>query len=70
MYTNVSDHVMTCTMAIHSISDTFKKLLLQSDLYPSYIQTIYNSKEESINNIFSTYVESLVNYINHYVLGH
>ena len=30
----------------------------------SYIQTIYNGKQESINNIFSTHVEPLLNDIN------
>ena len=51
-----SDYVMNCTTAITSISNTLKKLLLQSDFHSSYIQTKYNGKEESINNIFSKHV--------------
>ena len=59
-----SDYVMTCTMVIPFISNTLNKLLLKSDFHSSHIQTIYNGKEESINNIFSTYVEPLLNDIN------
>ena len=60
-----SDYVMTFTMEILSISNTLKKLLLQSYYHLYYIQTIYNCKVESINNIFITYGEPLLNYINH-----
>ena len=60
-----SDYVMTCTTAIVSISNTLKKLLLQYDLHSSYNQTKYIGEEEIIHNIFSTYVEPLLNYINH-----
>ena len=60
-----SDYVMTCNTTISFISNTLKKLLLQSYLHSSYIQTIYNGKSESINNIFSTYFEPLLNHINH-----
>ena len=63
-----SDYVMNCTTAIPYISNTLKKLLLQSDLHSSYIQTKYNGKEESIHNIFNTYAEPLLNYINHLTL--
>ena len=55
-----SDYVMMYNTAINSISNTLKKLWKQSDLHSSYIQTIYNDKYESINNIFSTYVETLL----------
>ena len=55
---------MTCITTIPSISNTLKKLLLQISLHYSYIQTKYNDKEESTNNIFSTYVEPLLNDIN------
>ena len=34
-------------------------------MHLSYIQTKYNGKEESINKIFSTYIEPLLNCINH-----
>ena len=59
-----SDHFMTCTTAILSISITLKKLLLQYNLHPSYDQKIYIGEEEIILNIFSKYVEPLLNYIN------
>ena len=59
-----SDYVMTCTTAIPSISKTLKKLLLQYDLYSSYNQTKYIGEYEIIHNIFSTYVETFLNYIN------
>ena len=39
-------------------------MLLQSDLNSLYIETKYNSKEEITDNIFSTYVEPLLNDIN------
>ena len=60
-----SDYVIICTKGITSISNTLKKLWILSDLYSSYIQTIYKYKEESINNIFITYVEPLLDDINH-----
>ena len=65
MYMHDSDYVMTCTNTIISISNTLKKLSLQSDLHSSYIQTKYNGKEEILNNILSTYIELLLNDINH-----
>ena len=55
---------MTCTTAITYISNTLKKLLLQYNLHSSYNQTKYIGEEEIIHNIFSTYVEPLLNYIN------
>ena len=60
-----SDYITTCTMEITSTSNTRKQLFLQSDLHSSSITTIYNGKEEIINNIYSTYVEPLINDINH-----
>ena len=60
-----SDHVMTCTTAITYISNTLNKFLLQYDLHSSYNQTKYIYEEEIIHNIFSKYVEPLLNYINH-----
>ena len=60
-----SDYVITFNTTIISISNTLNKLLLHSSLHYSYIQTKYNDKEESINNIFGTYVEPLLNDINH-----
>ena len=65
MDTHDSEYVMTCTTAINSISNTLKKLLVQSDLHSSYIKTRYNGKGESINNSFSTYIEPLLSNINH-----
>ena len=56
---------MTCTAAITSISNTLKKLLLQYNFNSSYNQTKYIGKEEIIHNIFSKYVEPLLNYISH-----
>ena len=41
------------------------KSWLKSSLLLYYIQTKYNEKEESINNISTTYVEPLLNNINH-----
>ena len=63
-----SKYVMTCNTAITSISNTLKKLLLQSNFHSSYIETIFNGKQESIDNIFSTYVEPLFNDINNTAL--
>ena len=40
------------------------KSWLKSSLLSYYIQTKYNEKDESINNMFSTYVEPLLNDIN------
>ena len=60
-----SEYVMTFTIAITSISNTLKKLLLQYDLHSSQNQNIYIGEEEIIHNVFSTYVEPLLNYINH-----
>ena len=59
------DYVMTCTTSINSIYNTLKKLLLQYDLHSSYNQTKYIGEEEIVHNICSTYVETLLNYINH-----
>ena len=60
-----SNYVMTWTTALSSISNTLNKLLLQYDLHSSYNQTKYISEEEIIHKIFSTYIEPLLNYINH-----
>ena len=60
-----SDYVMTCTNIIPSIPNTLNKLLLQYDLYSSYNHTNVIGEEEIIHNIFSTYVEPSLNYINH-----
>ena len=68
--THDSDYVMTCNATITSISNILKKLWLKSSLHSFHIQTKYNGKYESINNIFSTYVEPLLNGINHPVLLH
>ena len=60
-----SDYVITCTTAIPSISNMLKKFLSQYDFHSSYNQTKYIGKELIIQNIFITYVEPLLNYINH-----
>ena len=65
-----SRYVMTCTTEILSISNTLNKLRIQSYFHSYYIQTIYIDKEETIKNIFSKYVEPLLNYINHPALVH
>ena len=57
---NYSYYVNTCTTSIPSISNTLKKLSMQSDLHSYHIKTIYNYKEEIINKTFSTNVESLL----------
>ena len=57
--------VMTCTIKITFTSNTLKKLLLQYNLHSSYNRTKYNGEEEIIHNIFSTHVETLLNYVNH-----
>ena len=64
-----SECVMTWTIVITYTSNTFKKFLLRSYLHYYYIQTIYNGKEESISNIFITYVEPLLNDINNDALA-
>ena len=56
---------MTFTTEIPSISSTLKKLLLQYNFHSSYNQKIHIGEEEIIHNIFSTYVEPLLNCINH-----
>ena len=56
---------MTCINTIYSISNTLKKLLFHSSLHSSYIQTKFNEIEEIINNTLITYIEPLLNYINH-----
>ena len=60
-----SDYVMNLTTSITSISNTLKKIWIQSEFHSSYIQTIYNEREESIKNISSTYVEPFLDDINH-----
>ena len=56
---------MTCMNTITSTSGTLKKLLLNKNLHYSYIKKEFNEKEEIINNIFSSYDEPLLKYINH-----
>ena len=56
---------MTFINTITSTSNTLKKLLLNKSLHSSYIQIQFNEKEEIINNIFSSYVEHSLKYINH-----
>ena len=51
-----SDYVMTCTIAITSISNTPKKLLLQYDFHSSYYQAKYIDEEEIIHKTLITYV--------------
>ena len=65
MAMNDSDYAMIFTTAIHSISNTLKNLWILSYFNSSYIQTIYNDKEESIHNTFIAYVEPLLDNINH-----
>ena len=65
MNMNDSDYVMIFTTEILSISTTLKKLWIQSDLNSSYNQTLYNDKQEIINNTFIIYVEPLLDDINH-----
>ena len=60
-----SDYVTTCTSKITYIINILNKLWLQYDLHSSYNQTKYIGEEESINYIFSTYVEPLLNLINY-----
>ena len=63
-----SDYVMTFNTAIISISKTLQKFWIQSYFHSYYIQTIYNIKEENINNVFSKYFELLLDDINHTAL--
>ena len=63
--TDNSDYVMTCINTITSTSNTLKKFLLHKNVHSSYIQTKYDDKEEITNNTFITYVEPLLNDINH-----
>ena len=62
------DYVMTCINKILSTSNTLKKLLLHKTLHSSFIITELNDKEEIINNTFITYVEPLLEDINHIAL--
>ena len=59
---------MTCTTVVPFISNMLEKLLLQYDLHSSYNQNIYFGEEKIIHNIFSTYVEPLLNYSNRPIL--
>ena len=68
MYIHDSYYVINCNSAVNSILNTLMKLLLHSDLNSYYIKSIYNSNEEITNNIFSTYVEHLLNDINNTAL--
>ena len=63
--TDNSDYFMTCINAINSTSNTVKMLLLHKSLHSSYIQTVYNDKEEIINNTFIIYVEPLLDDFNY-----
>ena len=65
---NYSDYVMTSTTEILYLPNTLNKLLLQYDLHSSYNQTKYIGEEEIMHNIFSKYLELLLNYINHSAL--
>ena len=65
---NYSDYVMTSTTEILYLPNTLHKLLLQYDLHSSYNQTKYIGEEEIMHNIFSKYLELLLNYINHSAL--
>ena len=60
-----SDYVMNFTTVINSISSTLNKLLLQYNFHSSYNQKQYIGEEEIIHKILITYVEPLLNYINH-----
>ena len=60
-----SDYIMIFTTEITSIPNNLKKLWIKSYVHSYYIQTIYNDKEEIVNSIFITYVEPLLEYINH-----
>ena len=62
---NNSDYIMTCINTITSTSHTLKKLLLHESVNSSYNQTEFNDEEEIIKNTFITYVDSLLEYINH-----
>ena len=63
--TDNSEYFMTCIIIIPSTSITLKKLLLNKSLCSLYIQIEFNEKYEIINNIFSSYVEPLLEDINH-----
>ena len=62
------DYVMTCINRIPSPLNTLTISFLQKHLHYSYIKTKYNNKEKIINNNLITYVEALLNDINHYAL--
>ena len=64
MYIHDSDYVITFATSITSISNTLKKLQIQSYFHSYYNQTVYIDKEEIINNIFRTYVKPLLDDIN------
>ena len=66
---NDSEYVMICNTSTLSISNTLKKLWIPSDFHSSYIQTIYNYKEEIMNDIFIKYFETLLGIINHPALA-
>ena len=63
--TDNPDKVMTCINKIPSTSNTLKNLLLNKSLHSPYIRTEFNEKKEIVIKIFSSYVESLLKYINH-----
>ena len=63
--TDNSDYVMTCINTIPPKSNTLKKLLLHKGLHSYYIKIEFNEQEEITNNTYITYVEPLLEYINH-----
>ena len=59
--TDNPDKVMICSTTISSTSKKLKNLLVDASFNSSYIQKYFTDKKDMIINIFSAYVESLIN---------
>ena len=60
-----SDLVMLCKTTIISTSNTLKNLLISSNYHSSYSTEKINTEKEEMSRLFSTYVTTQINKINH-----
>ena len=60
-----SDKVVICSTTTPSTSNILNNLAENKHFHSSYIKKDYNDKKETMINIFSEYVEPLLNNINH-----
>ena len=60
-----SDLVLLCYTTITSTSNTLKNLLINSNYHSSYSTETFNTKDEQMRKLFSTYVTPQIKEINH-----